>query len=193
MKRIVALFGPSGCGKDTIKKSILDNNPRWNNIIPCTTRPKREGEQADINYHFLTEEEFVRGVLNGEMVEATSFNDWFYGTQMSSLKDGAINIGIFNLNSLEILFETPDFEILPVFIAVSNKERLLRALEREACPNCTEICRRFLADEKDFSQISSSFPPNTLIFDNELRNPPSPYLGKSIVELAEDSFLGITE
>ena len=188
MKRIVALFGPSGCGKDTIKKSILDNNPRWNNIIPCTTRPKREGEQEDINYHFLTEEQFAQEVLNGEMIEATSFNDWFYGTQMSSLKDGVINIGIFNLNSLEILFETPDFAILPVFVAVSNKERLLRALEREECPNCTEICRRFLADEKDFSQISSSFPPNTLIFDNELRNPPSPYLGKSIVELAEDSF-----
>lgn len=188
MKRIVALFGPGGCGKDTIKKSILDNNPRWNNIIPCTTRPKREGEQADINYHFLTEEQFTQEVLNGEMVEATSFNDWFYGTQMSSLKDGAINIGIFNLNGLEILFETPDFSILPVFIAVSNKERLLRALEREECPNCTEICRRFLADEKDFSQLSSSLPPNTFIFDNELRNPPSQYLGKSIVELAEDSF-----
>ena len=83
MKRIVALFGPSGCGKDTIKKSILDNNPQWNNIIPCTTRPKREGEQADISYHFLTEEQFAQEVLNGNMMEATSFNDWFYGTQMS--------------------------------------------------------------------------------------------------------------
>lgn len=186
MKRIVALFGPSGCGKDTIKKSILDNNPRWNNIIPCTTRPKREGEQADINYHFLTEEEFVREVLNGEMVEATNFNDWFYGTQMASLKDNVINIGIFNLNSLEILFETPDFAILPVFIAVSNKERLLRALEREECPNCTEICRRFLADEKDFSQLT--MPKNTLVFDNELRNSYSLYLGESIVEFAEDIF-----
>ena len=186
MKRIVALFGPSGCGKDTIKKSILDNNPRWNNIIPCTTRPKREGEQEDINYHFLTEEQFAQEVLNGNMIEATSFNDWFYGTQMSSLKDNAINIGIFNLNGLEILFETPDFTILPVFIAVSNKERLLRALEREESPNCTEICRRFLADEKDFSQLSSSFPHNTLIFDNELRNPSSLYLGESIVEVAEN-------
>ena len=85
MKRIVALFGPSGCGKDTIKKSILDNNPRWNNIIPCTTRPKREGEQEDINYHFLTEEQFAQEVLNGE-IKSIIITDSSSETQWSEIE-----------------------------------------------------------------------------------------------------------
>ena len=186
MYKVIALIGEAGSGKDTLMQSVLAKTDKLHEIISCTTRPPREGEVDGVNYHFLTGEQFGQKVLNGEMLEATCFNDWFYGTQMSSLKDNAINIGIFNLNGLEILLETPDFVILPVFIAVSNKERLLRTLEREESPNCTEICRRFLADEKDFSQLSSSFPHNTLIFDNELRNPSSLYLGESIVEVAEN-------
>lgn len=180
MRKIVALFGPSGCGKDTIKKSILNNNPKWNNIIPCTTRPIREGEQDGVNYYFLTEQQFTQEVLNGKMIEATSFNDWFYGTQITSIKKDKINVGIFNLDSLSIILEEPDFEVLPVFIAVSNKERLLRALEREEHPNCLEICRRFLADDKTFPQFQ--MPENTFIFDNEQRTFSSRYLGEPIVK-----------
>ena len=113
--KVIALFGKSASGKDSIQKWIIKSFPSaTHSIISCTTRPKRDYEEDKKDYFFLTNEEFANKVLDGSMLEATEFNNWFYGTQMSSLKDNAINIGIFNLNGLEILLETPDFVILPM-------------------------------------------------------------------------------
>ena len=51
--KILALFGPSGSGKDTLAK-ILTTQENINEIISCTTRPMREYEQDGVDYHFLT-------------------------------------------------------------------------------------------------------------------------------------------
>ena len=45
----------------------------------------------------------------------------------------------------------------PVYIYATDKMRLLRSLSREKNPNCHEICRRFLADEKDFDDINFAY------------------------------------
>lgn len=53
--KIIALIGKAGSGKDTILKEILKQEPiKYNEIISCTTRPKREGEIDGVNYYFLT-------------------------------------------------------------------------------------------------------------------------------------------
>ena len=188
-KKLIALFGPSGCGKDTIKKNILNNNLNWNNIIPCTTRPKRANEKDGINYYFLTNEEFTASVLNGEMLEAAEFNNWFYGTEEKRIKNNIINIGIFNIEGLTILLSVPCLKILPVYIHTDDKTRLIRALSREEFPNCTEICRRFLADKKDFYQCD--FPEETFVFNNNTDSHKySNYLGEEIVEYAKIFFDG---
>ena len=188
-KKLIALFGPSGCGKDTIKKNILNNNLNWNNIIPCTTRPKRANEKDGVNYYFLTNEEFTSSVLNGEMLEAAESNNWFYGTEEKRIKNNIINIGIFNIEGLTILLSVPSLKILPVYIHTDDKTRLIRALSREEVPNCTEICRRFLADKKDFSQCD--FPEETFLFNNNTDSHKySNYLGEEIVEYAKIFFDG---
>ena len=88
-------------------------------------------------------------VDNGDMLEAVCFNDWWYGTPISSLDKDKINIGVFNIDGLECLAET-SFDILPIYIDVPDKIRLIRQLNREENPNCAEICRRFQTDDKDF-------------------------------------------
>ena len=157
-KKLIALFGPSGCGKDTIKKNILNNNLNWNNIIPCTTRPKRANEKDGVNYYFLTNEEFTSSVLNGEMLEAAEFNNWFYGTPRSSIKEDIINIGIFNPEGIKILSEeyTNDLKILCVYFKTDDKTRLMRSLAREKSPDVHEILRRVFTDEKDFKSFERS-------------------------------------
>ena len=91
------------------------------------------------------------------MIEATSFNGWFYGTLRTSLILNKINIGIFNMEALQTLLEDyEELNILPVWISVNDKERLIRTLNREKNPNCAEICRRFIADYNDYHIIHHS-------------------------------------
>ena len=154
MYKIAVLFGKSGAGKDTALRAICDKNKNFNKIITCTTRPKRDYEVDGIDYHFLTIPQFSEKVLNGDMIEATVFNEsWFYGTDINTLVEDKINIGVFNLGSIECLLDNSDLEISLIHITASDKTRLIRNLNREHSPNCHEICRRFLADEKDFEKL----------------------------------------
>lgn len=155
--KIYAFFGKSGAGKDTIQKWVVSNCYRANGIVSCTTRPKRDSEIEGIDYHYLSNEDFAKEVLNGNMLEATEFNDWFYGTRLSELKEDADNIGVFNIEGIECLLQDPRLEVIPIYVDVNDKIRLQRCLEREQNPNCHEICRRFLSDEKDFADIDFEY------------------------------------
>lgn len=150
--KVVALYGKAGSGKDTVLHELMKVGAvyNFNEIISCTTRPPREGEIDHVNYHFLTNEEFTQQVLNGNMLEATEFNNWFYGTPLLSLDPNKINIGVFNIAGLEALIEDSRLEVFPIEVWASDKERILRQLNREEKPNVEEICRRFFADQKDF-------------------------------------------
>lgn len=161
--KIVALFGKGGSGKDTLQKSLVEGIPEdFHGIVSCTTRPKRDYEQDGIDYHFISNGEFTNQVLNGEMLEATQFNNWWYGTQASALDEEKINVGVFNLEGISCLRQDPRLDILPVYIMADDKTRILRYLNRENKTDIKEMCRRFLADEKDFADI----PFFSLVYHN---------------------------
>ena len=157
--KIVALFGQSGAGKDTLLDAImeLDCPFKINKIITTTTRPPREYETDGIEYHFVSAEEFGEKILSGEMLEATSFNDWFYGTTINDIKENMVNVGAFSPKAIECLLEDSQLDVLPVYVYASDKTRLTRQLNREQEPDCAEICRRFFADKEDFDDISFSY------------------------------------
>ena len=83
--KIIALFGKSGVGKDTLQKYLIKKIPNSQGIVSCTTRPKRDYEQDGKDYHFLTDSQFAIDVSNCNMLEATSFRGWFYGTRIDAL------------------------------------------------------------------------------------------------------------
>ena len=152
--KILALFGKSASGKDSIQKWIVSNYPQLTNkIVSCTTRPPRSGEQDGVDYFILSDEEFAKKVLDGSMLEATSFREWFYGTALDQLNPDKINVGVFNITGVECILDDSRLEVTPVWIHASDKTRLRRSLDREDNPDCKEICRRFLADEKDFDEM----------------------------------------
>lgn len=152
--KVIALFGKSGAGKDTIQKWIMKHYPhRFNSIVSCTTRPPRDGEVDGKDYFFLTNEQFAEKILDLSMLEATEFRGWYYGTSVDQLDTNKINIGVFNIAGIEALLEDKRLDIFPVLVDASDKTRLLRALKREENPDCAEICRRFKTDSDDFAQM----------------------------------------
>jgi hypothetical protein len=60
------------------------------------------------------------------MLEATCFNDWFYGTSYDSLRSDVINVGVFNPTGIDSLLARSDVEVTTYYIQAAPKTRLLR-------------------------------------------------------------------
>ena len=132
MNKIIALIGEAGSGKDFIAKKLIEQDPvSFCPIISCTTRPKRSHETNGVDYFFLTNEEFQNKVIKGQMLEYTSFNNWFYGTAYDSLTKDKINVGVFNPAGIKYLSRYSDIDLVVFRLVTSKKTRLLRQLRRE--------------------------------------------------------------
>ena len=152
--QVIALIGKAGAGKDSIQHTTCKLHPlMFHPIVSCTTRPAREGEIEGVNYRFISINDFTRKVLNGDMLEATEFRDWFYGTTLDSLAKDRLNIGVFNPAGVEALLEDPRLNVIVFEVVAPDKQRLMRYLHREDNPDCAEMCRRYFTDEKDFADL----------------------------------------
>lgn len=166
--KLIALMGKAGSGKDSTLHELIRQYPdQFNVVVSYTSRPPREGERNGIEYYFLTEEEFAKRINRGEMLEYTSFNGWCYGTSRSELSREKINIAILNPNGIKAIMKDPDIDMTVYYVRASDKERLLRQLNREDNPNVEEIIRRFSADEIDFKDLNDI---TYIILNNETKN-----------------------
>ena len=160
--KIIALFGEAGAGKDRVLRTLIDWDqssltPQYNEIVSCTTRPKREGEVDGVNYHFLTLKEFQDQAERGDMLETAEFRKWFYGTSLSALDAEKVNIGVFNPTGIRSLLKDPRVDTKVYKIAAPAKTRLLRQLNRENNPDVDEIVRRYQTDCADFQNIDFEY------------------------------------
>ncbi|KOF57442.1 MULTISPECIES: nucleoside/nucleotide kinase family protein [Clostridium] len=163
MGKIFCLMGKSNCGKDTIFK-ILKNDKTLNlkPVVTYTTRPKRVNETDGVEYFFIDEEKLVNYKNLGKVIEERVYNTvrgkWYYCT----IDDGQIQFESENyilITTLEAYENLKKYfgekNVIPIYIAVDDGMRLERALKREReqrKPEYNELCRRFLADNIDFSE-----------------------------------------
>ena len=163
MGRIYYLLGKSATGKDTLYKEILKRRPKLRTVTMYTTRPIREGETDGVEYFFTGREELERQLASGKVIESRTYQTiagpWTYYTvddRQFDVADDESCLMIGTLESYEKMcayFEAG--KMVPVYIEVPDGIRLLRAVKREENqkkPNYREVCRRYLADEKDFSE-----------------------------------------
>lgn len=156
--KLLALFGKSSAGKDSIQHWLGYKFNDIHEIISYTSRSPRDYEMDGREYHFISREAFKDLIYEEKMLEYSYFNTWYYGTCINELNKNKINVGIFNPEGIRNLLKySKSLDILPVWIQANDKTRLLRSLNREKNPNCEEICRRFLSDEKDFSHIDFNY------------------------------------
>ncbi len=161
MGKIFYLMGKSASGKDSIYKRLQSLYPELQSIVLYTTRPMRDGEQDGVEYHFIDDAQLKKLEQSGRVIEVrtyqTVFGPWSYAT----VDDGQIDLGrkdylvIGTLDSYEKLRGYYGTEkLVPLYVTVDDGVRLERALSRERQqkePKYAELCRRFLADEADFS------------------------------------------
>lgn len=163
MGRIYYIMGKSATGKDTVYKELLKRHPDLKKIVPCTTRPIREGETDGVEYHFMTVKELEKNLRAGKVIELRTYQTvagpWNYFTMDDGQFDLSGTSRYLMIGTLESYEKMRQYfgaqALVPIYIEVPDGIRLRRALEREDAqknPNYREVCRRYLADETDFSE-----------------------------------------
>lgn len=125
---IVVLTAPSGSGKTTIARRVLEAVPEMRFSVSATTRPPRPNERDGIDYHFMSVDEFRRRVRKGDLLEYEEvYPDRFYGTLRSEVETatpekpvmldvdvkGALSVKrIFGDRALVIFIRPPSIESL---------------------------------------------------------------------------------
>jgi guanylate kinase len=77
---LIVISGPSGVGKDTLIRRLLELDPNLRYSVSCTTRPPRPGEIDGIHYTFVTRQRFQQLIEEGAFLEYATYNDNLYGT-----------------------------------------------------------------------------------------------------------------
>ena len=114
MSKLIVISGPSGVGKGTIvkllQKKYQEEGKKLYLSISCTTREPREGEMEGVHYYFITEEEFLRRISEGDFFEYNKYGTGkYYGTPKSTvieyLKKGYDVILEIDINGYKLIKE----------------------------------------------------------------------------------------
>lgn len=163
MGNIYCLMGKSASGKDTIYNRLLAMEKlHLRRVVPYTTRPMRSGETDGRTYVFCTEQQVAEFEEAGKIIELRAYHTVYGIWKYFTADDGQICLAesdYLMIGTLEAYEQIRDYfgmdKVCPVYVEVDDGLRLQRALDRERAqdqPKYAEMCRRFLADEEDFSE-----------------------------------------
>lgn len=163
MGKIYCLMGKSASGKDTIYNRLLAmEDLKIKRVVPYTTRPIRSGEVEGESYFFCSEDQVKEFEDAGKIIELRAYNTVYGVWKYFTADDGQISLAerdYLMIGTLEAYEQIRDYfgaeHVCPIYVEVDDGLRLQRALDRERSqekPKYAEMCRRFLADEQDFSE-----------------------------------------
>ena len=149
---IIVLSGPSGVGKSTIIKKVREKMPDLRFSVSCTTRSPRNGETPDVDYHFLSKDEFLRRRAAGDFIESAEVFANYYGTLKSEVMSIAENgenvvLDIDVQGALQIMEKAENDPMLAkevefIFIVPPSMDELERRLRSRATDSEEQITLR---------------------------------------------------
>jgi guanylate kinase len=160
--RVVVITGPSGVGKGTLIRGLMERLPELELSISATTRAPRPGEQDGVDYHFLSREDFDRRVAEGAFLEHADYAGRSYGTLRSELEDRVrsgvpVVLEIEVQGARQVRAAVPDS--IQVFIAPPSSAALRARLTGRGTDDVAEVERRMgvaeeeLAARPDFAHV----------------------------------------
>ena len=154
---LVVISGPSGVGKTTILRMLLDQLSELTPSVSATTRPPRAGERDGVDYHFLAPEDFARRRENGEFLECCRVygRDSWYGTLVEEVSPRLASgqwvvLEIDVEGTLSVLDRYPD--TITIFVEPSRPEQLDERLTRRGTESAEAIERRLEVARRELGQ-----------------------------------------
>jgi guanylate kinase len=152
--KVFVITGPSGVGKGTLIRGLLERMPQLQLAVSATTRRPRPGERDDVDYHFLTPEEFEQGVRDGAFVEHATYSGNRYGTLRSEL-DRRLAAGAPVVLEIEVQGARQVRETMPeavqVFIAPPSLDALRARLVGRGTDDAEQVEERLQTAERELA------------------------------------------
>lgn len=152
MARVFVITGPSGVGKGTLIRGLMQRLPKIELSVSATTRAPRPGERDGVDYHFLTREQFDRRVADGQFVEHADYAGSSYGTLRSELED-RVRAGVPVVLEIEVQGARQVRAAMPeavqVFIAPPSRSALRTRLIGRGTDDPAEVERRLRVAEQE--------------------------------------------
>lgn len=166
---LLVISGPSGVGKGTICRKLVDENPELFLSISMTTRAPRGAEVEGNEYYFVTEEEFEKRIESNKMLEYNKYvNGCYYGTpkdkvdeMLSKGKDVILEIDI--NGALQVKEQIT--EGIFIFLLPPNMRELKNRLEGRKTESKEKILERF---KRAYQEINEYPKYNYIVINDEL-------------------------
>ncbi len=150
---MLVLSSPSGAGKTSISRRLIELDGKFEMSVSATTRPQRRGEVAGRDYHFIDQAEFDRRARRGDFLEHALVFGHAYGTPRAPV-DAALAAGrdvMFDIDwqGTQQLVEAARDDLVSVFVLPPSTVELERRLRTRAQDSAAEVARRMIkaADE----------------------------------------------
>ncbi|MBP9915392.1 MAG: guanylate kinase [Thiobacillaceae bacterium] len=152
--QLVIVTAPSGAGKSSLVKALLERDPAIRLSVSYTTRPPRTGEVDGVHYHFVGREDFQARLDRGEFLESAEVYGNYYGTsqpwieaEMAGGRDILLEIDWQGAAQVRRLMP----EARSIFILPPSIAELRRRLEGRGTDSAEVIARRMAAAREDIS------------------------------------------
>ena len=153
---LLVVSGPSGAGKGTICKALLNKNDQIKLSVSATTRKPRNGEVHGVNYFFIEKEEFTKMIENGEFLEYAQIYDNFYGTPKAAIIE-CLEKGQDVILEIEMQGARQIKEVYPegvfIFVLPPSLEELKSRIVGRGTETQEEIEKRFICAFEEINQI----------------------------------------
>lgn len=140
----IALVGKAASGKDYLKAKLIKRGMNFG--VSSTTRPPREGEVDGVDYHFMTEDEFLNHIAYENIVFYQKFNGHLYGITQQEFK--SCDAVILNAEVLSKMPPEVRHSLFVIYLNIDDRTRTLRMKERGF--SNIEITERIYADTKQY-------------------------------------------
>lgn len=154
---LIVISGPSGAGKGTLCKALLEKNDNLKMSVSMTTRKPRAGEINGVNYFFVQKEEFKEKIKNNEFLEYANVYDNYYGTPKSYVEemlskgnDVVLEIDIQGALKIKDLYNEGVF----IFIMPPSMEELKNRIEKRGSETEESLLKRFQSAFAEINYVS---------------------------------------